>query len=163
MIKRYKKQRIKRRQITNYSQTEANSLFSEKEFIIRSNGRMRVFKISSRMQWIVFFVMVIVGVWSAYSYQMYSVSDKIISYQEQKLDETRDAYVDLMSDFVIVHKNITGLVENIGSSEDTTENDIDQYLKRAQIIEDKIKKISAREDWIDETKVDEKNALKMLF
>ena len=160
MIRRYKKNRIKRRQITNYSQTETNRLFSEKEFIIRSNGRMKVFKISSKVQWMVFILMVTVGMWSAYNYQMYNVSGKIISYQEQKLDETRDAYVDLMSDFVIVHKNITGLVENIGNTENTKESDIDQYLKKAQIIEDKIKKISAREDWIDENKVDEKNALK---
>ncbi|MBR5599489.1 MAG: M23 family metallopeptidase [Alphaproteobacteria bacterium] len=121
---------------------------------------MKVFKISSKVQWMVFILMVTVGMWSAYNYQMYNVSGKIISYQEQKLDETRDAYVDLMSDFVIVHKNITGLVENIGNTENTKESDIDQYLKKAQIIEDKIKKISAREDWIDENKVDEKNALK---
>lgn len=159
MIKRYKK-RLKRRPITNYQQTDSNKLFSEKEFIIRSNGKMKVFKISSRLQWLVFVLMVVIGIWSAYSYQMYSVSDKIISYQEKKLDETRDAYVDLMSDFLSVHNNISGLVENIGKTEQTTEESIDEYLKKAQVIEEKIKKISARENWIDEDEVSQKNALK---
>ncbi|MBQ8751374.1 MAG: peptidoglycan DD-metalloendopeptidase family protein [Alphaproteobacteria bacterium] len=159
MIKRYKKRAV-RRNINTYQQTENTKLFSEKEFIIRSNGRMKVFKISSRLQWCVFTAMTIVGLWSAYSYQMYSVSDEIISYQEQKLDETRDAYVDLMSDFVTVHKNITGLVENIGHKEDNTASDIDAYLKKAQVIEEKIKKISAKERWIDENELGEKNALK---
>lgn len=31
-----------------------------------------------------------------------------------QLGETRSAYVDLMSDFVTVHKNISALVENFG-------------------------------------------------
>lgn len=65
---------------------------------------MKVFKISPRLQWTVFAVLVGLGVWMAHSYQMYSVSDRIISYQERKLGETRSAYVDLMSDFVTVHK-----------------------------------------------------------
>lgn len=159
MIKRYKK-RVVRRHVPTYQQTENTKLFSEKEFIIRSNGRMKVFKISTKLQWCVFIVMTIVGIWTAYSYQMYSVSGEIISYQEQKLDETRDAYVDLMSDFVTVHKNITGLVENIGQTEDNSAEDIDAYLKKAQVIEEKIKKISAKEEWIDENKLGEKNALK---
>lgn len=161
MIKRYKK-RPKRRPITNYYQpTESsNKLFSEKEFIIRSNGRMKVFKISSKIQWLVFIGMVIAGLWSAYSYQMYSVSGKIISYQEKKLDETRDAYVDLMSDFVTVHNNISGLVENMGNKEDKTSSNIEEYLKKAQIIEEKIKKISAQEEWIDEQEVGHKSALR---
>lgn len=158
MIKKYKK-RLKRRQITNYQPTESSKLFSEKEFIIRSNGRMKVFKLSSKLQWCVFVCMLVVGLWTGYSYQMYSLSDKIISYQERKLDETRDAYVDLMSDFVTVHKNITGLVENIGNASEDADN-IDEYLKKAQVIEEKIKKISAREDWIDEKEVDEKHALR---
>jgi murein DD-endopeptidase MepM/ murein hydrolase activator NlpD len=155
LIKKYKK-RLKRRPITNYQPTEGNRLFSEKEFIIRSNGKMKVFKLSSKLQWIVFISMVIVGLWSTYSYQMYSMSDKIISYQEKQLGETRDAYIDLMSDFVTVHKNISGLVENIGKTEDETE----EYLKKAQVIEEKIKKISAREEWIDEKEVDKKHALR---
>lgn len=158
MIKKYKK-RLKRRPINNYQQTENVKLFSEKEFIIRSNGKMKVFKLSSKLQWIVFISMVIVGLWSAYSYQMYSVSDKIISYQEKQLGETRNAYIDLMSDFVTVHKNISGLVENIGDTKDETDN-IEEYLKKAQVIEEKIKKISAREEWIDEEEVDKKHALR---
>ena len=155
MIKKYKK-RLKRRPITNYQPTECNRLFSEKEFIIRSNGKMKVFKLSSKLQWIVFVSMVVVGLWSTYSYQMYSMSDRIISYQEKQLGETRNAYIDLMSDFVTVHKNISGLVENIGKTEDETE----EYLKKAQVIEEKIKKISAREEWIDEEEVDKKHALR---
>lgn len=63
-----------------------------------------MFKISPRLQWTVFAVLVGLGIWMAHSYQMYSVSDRIISYQERKLGETRSAYVDLMSDFVTVHK-----------------------------------------------------------
>ena len=64
---------------------------------------MKVFKISPRLQWTVFAVLVGLGVWMAHSYQMYSVSDRIISYQERKLGETRSAYVDLMSIKIFPH------------------------------------------------------------
>ncbi len=143
-----------------YQASEDRSLFSEKEFIIRSNGKMKIFKISPRLQWCLFVIMLGVAVWTAYSYRMYSVSDRIISYQEQKLDETRSAYVDLMSDFVTVHKNITSMVEVLGKPQEQQVDSIDEYLKKAEIIEERIRQITANEDWINEHDLNRKNAVK---
>lgn len=143
-----------------YQATEDRRLFSEKEFIIRSNGRMKIFRISTRLQWLVFTTLLCFAVWMAYSYRMYSVSDRIISYQERKLDETRSAYVDLMSDFVTVHKNITSMVEVMGKPEETQSGGIDEYLKKAEVIEERIRRITANEDWISEKDLNRKNAVK---
>lgn len=143
-----------------YQATEDRPLFSEKEFIIRSNGKMKVFKISTKLQWCFFVLLLAISVWTAYSYRMYSVSDKIISYQEKKLDETRSAYVDLMSDFVTVHRNITSMFEFLGKPEETQITNIEEYLRKAEIIEDRIKQITANEEWIDENDLNRKNAVK---
>lgn len=156
---RYKR-RPKRPKTVSYQPTESRSFFSEKEFIIRSNGQTKVFKISPKMQWIVFGLLLVFGVWMARSYQLYAVSDRIISYQERKLGETRSAYVDLMSDFVIVHKNISALVENFGKNNNSEADRINSYLKRAEVIEEKIRRITAQEDWINENDFSKKSALK---
>ena len=156
---RYKR-RPKRPKTVSYQPTESRSFFSEKEFIIRSNGQTKVFKISPKMQWIVFGLLLVFGVWMARSYQLYAVSDRIISYQERKLGETRSAYVDLMSDFVIVHKNISALVENFGKNNNSEADRINSYLKRAEVIEEKIRQITAQEDWINENDFSKKSALK---
>lgn len=156
---KYKRQ-PKRLRPVKYQATEDRRLFSEKEFIIRSNGKMKIFKISTRLQWFVFVVFLIFSVWMAYSYRMYSVSDRIISYQERKLDETRSAYVDLMSDFVTVHKNIANMVEVLGKPEETPDGGIDEYLKKAEVIEERIRRITANEDWISEKDLNRKNAVK---
>lgn len=157
---RYKR-RPKRPKTLNFQSSESKNFFSEKEFIIRSNGQTKVFKISPRVQWIVFVTMIVLGIWGAHSYQMYSVSDRIISYQERKLGETRSAYVDLMSDFVTVHKNISALVQNFGQvSSSQKKDDLDEYLKKAEVIEEKIRQITAKEDWINEQDLSEKSALK---
>jgi len=121
---------------------------------------MKVFKISQRFQWIVFAVFTIVGIWTAYSYQLYSASDRIISYQEKKLGETRSAYVDLMSDFLTVHKNIASLVGNIERNDEKKSEDVDAYLKRAEVIEEKIRQITAKETWIDAEDLGKKSELK---
>jgi murein DD-endopeptidase MepM/ murein hydrolase activator NlpD len=150
----------KRLKPIKYQPTEERKFFSDKEFIIRSNGKMKVFKISSKLQGLVVLLALGVGLWSAYSYRMYTVSDKIISYQEKKLDETRNAYVDLMSDFVSVHKNISSVMEGLGQPEKDKGDDIDEYLKKAEVIEERIRQITATEDWIDEKEMGDQSALK---
>lgn len=157
---RYRR-RTRKPKSLNFQASENVSFFSEKEVIIRSAGKTKVFKISSRLQWITFIVLIILSMLGAHSYQQYSVSDKIISYQERKLGETRSAYVDLMSDFVTVHKNISALVQNVGKNSQNDKNkEVDEYLKRAEIIEEKIRQITAQEDWINENDLSQKSALK---
>ena len=77
---------------------EKKPFFSEKEIIFRSEGRAKVFQISSRAQVIFLCFICLVGIWSFYSYHLYNKSDRIISHKDQELVETRDAYADLMSD-----------------------------------------------------------------
>ncbi len=156
---RYKR-RPRRPKTVSYQSAENRSFFSEKEFIIRSNGQTKVFKMSPKLQWIVFVLMLVFGIWVARSYQMYAVSNKIISYQERKLGETRSAYVDLISDFVIVHKNISALMENFGKTSENKSDRINAYLKQAEVIEEKIRRITAQEGLINEQDFSKKNALK---
>ena len=154
------RQRLHKRRVPHYSSSENKSFFSEKEFIIRSGQHTRVFKISSRVQWFLFGMLLSIGGWSAYSYQQYSATGRIISYQEKKLDETRSAYVDLMSDFVTVHKNISTVMDNLNKDTDPNAEEVEDYLKKAEVIEEKIKRITSQEGWIDEDDLSKKNALK---
>lgn len=154
------RQRLKRQRNITYQKTESSSLFSEKEIIIRHGAHTKVIKISAKLQWFVFFVLLGVGLWTSYSYQMYSVSDRIISYQEKKLGETRSAYVDLMSDFVAVHNNISSMMDNMNTSDEPVAEKVEDYLKKAEIIEEKIRQITAKEDWIDSKDLDKKSALR---
>jgi murein DD-endopeptidase MepM/ murein hydrolase activator NlpD len=112
------------------------------------------------VQWFLFGMLLSVSCWSAYSYQQYSVTGRIISYQEKKLDETRSAYVDLMSDFVTVHKNISTVMDNLNKEKDPNAEEMEDYLKKAEVIEGKIKRIASQEGWIDEEDLSKKNALK---
>lgn len=83
---------------------EKKPLFSEKEIIFRSSGCAKVWQISSRAQVVFLAVLLLIGMWSFYSYYLYNRSGHIISYKNRELDETRDAYVELMTDFVALHK-----------------------------------------------------------
>lgn len=154
------RQSLKRRKKVKYQTAESKPFFSEKEIIIRNGVHAKVIKISSKVQWLFFIGLLVVGVWTTYSYQMYSVSDRIISYQEKKLDETRSAYVDLMSDFVAVHNNIASIVDNFSKSEEPTAENVEDYLKKAEVIEEKIRQITAHEDWIDSDDLEQKSALR---
>ena len=154
------RQSLKRRKRIKYQSAECKPFFSEKEIIIRNGVHAKVFKISSKAQWFVFIALLVVGMWTAYSYQMYSVSDRIISYQEKKLDETRSAYVDLMSDFVAVHNNISAIVDNFSKSDEPAAENVEDYLKKAEVIEEKIRQITAHEDWIDTDDLNKKSALR---
>ena len=154
------KHRLKRLKTINYQSAENKSFFSEKEVIIRSGTHTKVFKFSPKLQWGIFSIFLFIGLCMMYSYQMYSVSDRIISYQEKQLDETRSAYVDLMSDFVAVHNNISSMVDNMGQAEENVVSDVQNYLKKAEVIEEKIRQITAHEDWISEDDLDKKSALR---
>jgi murein DD-endopeptidase MepM/ murein hydrolase activator NlpD len=69
--------------------------------------------------------------------------------------------VDLMSDFVSVHKNITSMVQSLGNKDENKQaEEIDVYLRKAEVIEEKIKNITASEEWIDEKGLDDQSALK---
>ena len=92
------------------------SFFSAKEIIFRSNGRAKVFTISSKMQVIFLFLVVFVGVWSFYYYHMYHRSDMIIVKKNNELIATRDAYVDLMGDFVTRQGNIADMMKTLDNA-----------------------------------------------
>jgi len=154
------RQRLRRVNLMRFQKTERQSFFSEKEVIVRHGAQTKVFKISVKTQWLLFLILLMVGMWTAYSYQMYTVSDRIISYQEKKLGETRSAYVDLMSDFVAVHNNISSMMDTLSNDSEPAANDVQDYLRRAEVIEEKIRQITSGEDWIDNEDLDKKSALR---
>ena len=132
-------------------------LFSNKEIIFRSGGRAKVFNISSKLQVFVLLLLVLIGAWSAYSYHMYHKSDKLMS----KLDKTRSAYADLMSDFVAVHKNINSMFNLIYEEQENMEkSEYERYQEQAQVMEDKIKQIADNEKWLEKEGVSDKTTVR---
>lgn len=138
---------------------EKKPFFSEKEIIFRNEGRAKVFQISSRAQVIFLCFICLVGIWSFYSYHLYNKSDRIISHKDQELVETRDAYADLMSDFVTIHKNIDSVLASLDKKGAKAGKELDKYKRQAMVVEDKIKQITAEKDWVDDKKLNEKMTL----
>ncbi len=136
--------------------SEKQPLFSTKEIIFRSQGRAKVLQISSRAQVIFLAIILFIACWSFYSYHMYHKSGRILKDKDVELVETRDAYVDLMTDFMALHKNIGAMLNSIDSKKN---KDIEKYRKQAMLVEDKIKQITAKKDWLDAGDVDEKTSL----
>ena len=139
--------------------TEKKPLFSEKEIIFRGSGCAKVWKISSRAQVIVFMALLLISSWCFYSYYLYNKSGHIISYKERELDETRDAYVELMTDFVTLHKNIGAMISSIGEGKGKDNKKFDQYKRQAQMVEDKIKQITDEKDWLSSETISERASL----
>ncbi len=130
--------------------------FSEKEIIFRSAGRAKVFQISSRTQMIFLGLFVCIALWSTYSSHQYYKSGKIINHKEIELVETRDAYVDLMGDFVAIHKNIDSVLESIDKRGRASNKEINKYKHQMMAAEDKIKKITSEKVWADDKKLNKK-------
>ena len=138
---------------------EKKTLFSEKEIIFRSSGRAKVWHISSRAQVIFLSIILLVGVWSFYSYHLYNQSGSIISYKDKELDETRDAYVELMTDFVTLHKNIGSMISSIDKGNIKNNKEYDNYKRQALVVEDKIKQITDEKEWLSSDTISEKTSL----
>lgn len=100
-------------------------------------------------------MVVFVGVWSFYYYHMYHRSDMIIVKKNNELIATRDAYVDLMGDFVTLQGNIADMIKTLDNAK-TSELNLGQYQKQAALVEDKIKQITTQVKWINTEKLAEK-------
>ena len=135
---------------------EKQPLFSTKEIIFRSQGRAKVLQISSRVQVIFLAIVLCIACWSFYSYHIYHKSGRILKDKDIELVETRDAYVDLMTDFMALHKNIGAMLNSIDAKKN---KDIEKYRKQALLVEDKIKQITSKKDWVSAEEVDEKTSL----
>jgi len=131
-------------------------LFSNKEIIFRSGARAKVFNISSKMQIFALLFFLLIGIWSAYSYHIYHKTGKLKS----KLNDSRNAYAELMSDFVAVHKNINSLFSLIDEDEIDDEDDINRYKEQALVVEEKIKEITDGGTWFNEESTDEQTDLR---
>lgn len=136
---------------------EKKKLFSEKEIIFRSQNRAKVLTISSKAQIIFLCILIVIGVWSFYSYHIYSQSGVMVSDKNRELETTRDAYANLMGDFMSLQKNISNMLSNIGTK--NSKQEIEKYKKQASVVEDKIKQLSSNNDWASEDKLEEKISL----
>ena len=150
--------KIKKPSMVQYNKRKP--LFSNKEIIFRSGGRAKVFNISSKLQMFLVTLLIVVGTWSAYSYYMYNKSDQIITFKDRELDETRNAYVDLMTDFVAIHRNISSMFSLIEDEKLQDELNVSRYKQQAQVVEEKIKRITDATDWVEEEKIEEKTTLR---
>ena len=154
-----KKNRLLKQKPYSPHYTEKKPFFSEKEIIFRSAGRAKVFAISSRLQVVLLVLLCLIGGWSWYSYHIYNKSGRIITHKNQELVETRDAYVDLMSDFVAIHKNIDSVLASLEIKGAKSGKELDKYKRQAMVVEDKIKQITAEKKWADDKTLNEKASL----
>lgn len=102
-------------------------------------------------------ILLFIGVWSFYSYHIYNKSGVIISVKDRELESTRDAYVDLMGDFLSLQKNISNMLSSLGNK--GPKQDIEKYKRQATAVEDKIKQITAEREWASNEKLEEKITL----
>ena len=135
---------------------EKQPLFSNKEIIFRSRGRAKVFNISPRLQIGFLAAVAMLAAWSGYSYHVYDKSGSIISYQSRELDQTRDAYADLMSDFITIHKNIGAMISSMEEEKIDNIDEINNYKQQALVVEDKIKQITDEREWLNDETMSEK-------
>ena len=154
MIRKVRKIKLKKPSMAHYGVRKP--FFSQKEIIFRSDGRAKVFNISSRLQIFLILLLIIVGGWSAYSNYMYTKSGQIISFKDQELSQTRGAYVDLMTDFVAIHRNISSMFNLIDEGNLVDETELNRYKKQAQVMEDKIRQITDTNEWVSTEEVEEK-------
>lgn len=138
--------------------SDKKPFFSDKEIIFRSNGRARVWNISSKLQLTALVLFVCAAAWSGYSYHMYHRSDRIIVRKNNELTATRDAYMDLMGDFVALQSNIAQMIKNLDEAKGKQLN-VEQYKQQASLVEEKVKKITSSSDWIDTSRLEEKTNL----
>lgn len=131
---------------------EKASFFSPKEIIFRSNGRARVLRISSKMQVFLLALSIAIAGWSFYSYHFYTRSGSIITRKDMELDMAKNAYVNLIADFMALHEN----VDNILNKQQPNTQEIEDYKKKATVFEDKIKNITNSVDLVTEGTLDQK-------
>lgn len=132
--------------------SEKKNFFSDKEIIFRSRGRAKVLTITSKAQVVLLCLFFLVGLWSFYSYHLYSKTGNILHNRDKELLQTRDAYVELMSDFVALHNNVSQMLGDI-KKRNSKAPDIDRYQIQAEVLEGKIKQITTDNDWVSDEKV----------
>lgn len=130
--------------------------FSSKEIIFRGEGRAMVFTISSRIQVIFLILLMLIGSWSFYSYHVYNRSGRIISTKDRQLGQSREAYLDLMTEFATLHKNVNSVVSSLGKGKNNDEKRLKQYQEQAEIIENKIKDLTKDNAWLSSDAVAER-------
>lgn len=147
-----KKRRLQTQQKKCSYYIEKNPFFSEKEIIFRSNGRARVLRISSKMQVFLISLFIAVAGWSLYSYHFYTKSGSIISRKDMQLDMAKNAYVNLIADFMALHENVDHLL----TAKQRNTDEIENYKKKATVFEDKIKNITSNTDLVTDGSLDDK-------
>ena len=123
--------RKKRDTYTNYK--EKRRFFAAKEFIFRTQGRAQVITISTRTQVVALCLILGVGIWSFYSYHLYNKTDNILYNKDAELVKTRDAYLDLMTNFVILHDKIEEVLSDPKMADAQKKSDIENYKRRAAV------------------------------
>ncbi|MBQ8464956.1 MAG: peptidoglycan DD-metalloendopeptidase family protein [Alphaproteobacteria bacterium] len=133
---------------------EKKPFFSPKEIIFRSNGRARVLYISPKMQILLLTFFCLFAVWSFYSYHFYARSGSIIHRKDLELVMAKDAYVDLISDFMALHQNVDKILSHKENSKE-----IEDYKKKATVFEDKVKQITDAPGLVSEKALDKKKEI----
>ena len=132
--------------------SEKTPLFSPKEIIFRSAKRAHVLQISPKAQIFGLIFIIMAACWGIYSYHFYARSGTIIHRKDQELVMAKDAYVNLIADFMALHQN----VDQILNASRNNSQDIEDYKKKATVFEDKIKQITDSSKYIKESNLDQK-------
>ena len=139
--------------------SKKKTLFSQKEVILRGEKKAMVFKLSSNFQVFVLCSLLALGLWSAYSSHMYHRSDTIISKKDEQLGKTRVAYENLLTEFTALNKSLENIMTGLGSESKLDEKKVSDYKNQAQMIEERVNKITAENSWLSEDMVRDRTSL----
>ncbi len=149
------KAKIAKRKDANYHPhyVDKKPFFSPKEIIFRSGSSAHVLTISTRAQWIMFFVLLSFVFWCIYPYHLYNQRGLQIEDKNKQIVATRNSYIELVSDFAALHKNIDNFIQEkkIKPSE--------VLKQQSMVVEDKIKNVVEEKEWVSSEKMQEKVSL----
>ena len=114
--------------------TEKKKFFSDKEIIFRSEGRAKVLTITSKAQMVLLCIVCLVGIWCFYSYYLYNRTGNILHSRDRELLQTRHAYLELMGDFVNLHKNVNNMIENLEKRKSNATPELNKYKQQAEVL-----------------------------
>jgi hypothetical protein len=102
------------RRAFDYLQFRFRRLFLPREILIRADGRVAYFTLSSRLQKAVASVLVLFAAWCAYSSIGVMISEREIAEKNDEVDRARAAYSELMADISSAYDEfatVTGSLE----------------------------------------------------
>jgi len=85
------------------------SLFPERQFFVRTEGRLSHIRLSTRVQGFLALVVIMVGAWAAFSSASYILHDEVLAAKDNQIANVRLAYRSLLGEVAEYQKKFTNM------------------------------------------------------